>query len=180
VPTEADFDFPIVELEADSPQGIGKVGLYDFLMDVGSTGIRFVAALPGLLRTWGPEFTLAAQQAAYLRAASTIAQWGVVSGDTFGFLAQGAGLSDADLALRYNVSLATVQGWIANTIPVPPSVWRCLASLVGSLDGRAISDFALSPSSLRPRLIRIFPNAPMPSAPPQNTPPACPPPPRIC
>ncbi len=180
MPNESNFDFPIVELEDDSPQAVGKVGLYDFFMQVGNTGIRFVAAIPGVLQTYGPVFTVAAQKAANLRAASTLAQWGLVSGDTFGFLAQAAGLSPADLATKYNVTLSTVNAWLANQTPVPPLVWRCLAYLVGTLDGRVISDFALAPVSFQPRLIRVFPNVPAPPPPVQPPPPVCPPPPPLC
>lgn len=180
MPEEADFDFPIVELENDSPQLVGKPGLYDFLMPVGSTGIVFVAALQGILQSWGPVFSPAVQKAAYLRAASTLAQWGIVSGDTFAFLAQGAQLDQAGVAARYNVPLATVQAWYAGTIPVPPITWWCLAHFVGSLDGRSISDFALPPGDLRPRLIRVFPNVPTPNTPGPPPAPICPPPPPLC
>jgi len=179
MPNESNFDFPIVQLEADSPQAVGKPGLYDFTMPVGNTGIVFIAALQGILRENGVDFTLLAQQAAYRRAASTLAQWGVISSDTFAFLAQGANLSASDLAFRYSVSVPTAQGWLDGQIPVPTAVWRCLAAFVCYLDGRSLADCAPPPTSLRPRLIRVFPNVPTPSMVPSSSP-LCPPPPPVC
>lgn len=179
-PEEAEFDFPIVELEADSPQGIGKSGLFDFRIPVGSTGIVFVAALQGLLTAQGPVFAQATQQAAFRRAGSTLAQWGIVSAPTFAFLAQAANLSATDLATRYGVSTPTVQDWLSGQTPVPVSVWQCLATLVCFIDGRNfLPGLAVSPTSLQPRVIRIFPSVPMPTM-PQPLPSACPSPPKIC
>jgi hypothetical protein len=172
-------DFPIVVLEATSPELVGKPGLFDFYMNVGSSGIVFVAALPGLLREWGAEFASYAIDAAFRRAGSTLAQWGIISGDTFGFLAQAAKLSVADLSARYGVPEVTIQAWINNQTPVDPAVWQCLAYLVCSLDGRNFLPNPPAPvpaPSLRPRQIRVFPNVPTPSM-PQSTTPACPPPP---
>jgi len=154
-------------------------GLYDFAMPVGGTGVVFVAGLTGVLREWGPVFTAIAMQAAYRRAGSTLAQWGVVNAETFGFLAQAAELTPNDLATRYGVSLPTVQGWLDGSIPVPSAVWRCLAALVCFLDGRNLSDVAIPPGSMVPRVIRVVPNIPTPSMVPSS--PGCPcPPVPIC
>lgn len=171
-------DLPIVVLEATFPEVVGRPGLFDFYMNVGNTGIVFIAALPGFLREWGAEFPQYAVDAAYRRAGSTLAQWGIVSGDTFGFLAQAAKLSVADLSARYGVPEVTLTAWINNQIPVEPSVWQCLAYLVCSLDGRNFlpnPPASVPPPSLRPRQIRVFPTLPMSSM-PQSAPPGCPPP----
>lgn len=181
MPEEAVFDFPIVELENDSPQGIGKSGLFDFSMPVGNTGIVFVAALQGILYAWGPQFSDLAKQAAYRRAASTLAQWGIVSNDTFAFIALGVPMDAQGIATRYGVPLATAQGWLNGTIPVPAQVWQCFAHLVCATDQRNFlpnPPSPVPPPSLRPRTIRVFPNVPTPSMPQPPAAPPCPPPPR--
>lgn len=167
-------EFPIVVLEADFPEEIGKVGLYDYLMTVGTTGIVFVAAVPGRLQEWGPVFSAVVQKAANLRAASTLMQMGLINGDTFGFIRQALQLSQADVATLYGVTLATVIAWENNTIVVPLANWACLAYRLSLADGRTLlSEFALNPD-FRARRIRVFPNIPLQSLPQPQSPP-CPP-----
>jgi len=166
--------FPIVVLESDYQETIGKIGLYDYLMTVGATGIEFMAAVPGRLQIWGPVFALNVQKAANLRAASTLVQMGLISGDTFAFMRQALGFSQSDIATMYGVTLATVIAWEGNSIPVPRANWACLAYRVCIADGRGMpSDFALNPD-FRARMIRIFPNIPM-QAMQQPEGPPCPP-----
>jgi hypothetical protein len=176
VPNEADFDFPIVELEADSPQAIGKVGLFDFVISVGSTGITFVAAIAGLLQPWGPVFQPAAVRLANLRAASTLCQWGLISGDIFAFERAAIQLQQSDVATILGVPLSTVEEWEADETPIPRLAWQEIASRVCKADQRYLPaelQPGLTPSSFRARTVRIFPNVPMPPQPP--CPPQCPP-----
>lgn len=174
-PSEADFDFPIVELESDSPQAIGKVGLFDYLIPVGSTGIRFVAAIAGLLQSWGPVFQPAAMQLADLRAASTLCQWGLISGDIFAFERSSIQLSQQDVATLLNVPLVTVEEWESDEVPVPRLMWQEIAARVCKTDQRSLPpelQVVFPSPSFRPRLVRIFPNVPQPPQP--QLPPECP------
>lgn len=167
-------EFPIVILEADFPEQIGKVGLFDYLMPVGSLGIVFVAAVPGVLYPWGITFTEAVKQAADLRAASTLAHWGLIRGETFAFLRNALRLSQSDIATMFGVPLATVQGWENNSIPIPMNAWGCTQSRVCIADGRVfLSNYAMEPD-YRPRKVRVFPNIPvvepLPPSPPCELP----------
>ena len=160
MPTEFDFDFPIIELEADSPQGIGKLGLFDIQMPVGTTGIVFVAAVQGTLQSWGPTFTDIVRNAAYLRAASTLAGMGIATGETMQFLRTAINLSQADLAVKLGEDVPTIQAWESNQSPMLISAWTYLADMICKLDGRsALMDLSLNPD-LRPRVIRIHVTVP--------------------
>ena len=185
MPNEADFDFPIVVLEADSPQAIGKVGLFDFVISVGDTGIKFVAAIAGLLKPWGPVFQPAAVQLANLRAASTLVQWGLISGDIFAFERSAILLQQSDVATILGVDLSTVQEWEADEIPVPRLMWQEISERVCKADQRSLPPeltLVTPPASFRARTVRIFPNVPQPpqpgcspTCPPGMGPPSCPP-----
>lgn len=156
-------DFPIVVLEADYPERVGRVGLFDYLMPVGDTGIVFVAAVPGTLYEWGVQFTPEVQQASNLRAASTLAHMGLIRGETFEFLRLSLQLTQADIATAFGVPLATVQGWEDNTIPIPVNSWADLSNQVCEADHRAsLTEHAPCPD-FRPRKIRVFPETPMPT-----------------
>jgi len=167
--------FPIVVLENDYPEQVGKIGLFDLLMPVGATGLIFVAAVPGRLYEWGPTFSDPVQKAANLRAASTLVQMGLIRGESFAFLREALRLTQAEVAAMYGVPLLTVQGWENNTIEIPRNTWGCLALRVCVADGRAmLAEYALV-MNFRPRLIRVFPNITMVSQ-PQPDSPHCPPP----
>jgi len=167
-------DFPIVVLEADFPEQVGKVGLFDIIMPVGNTGIVFVAAVPGTLYLQGPTFTPEVQQAAKLSAASTLAHMGLIRGETLTFLREALQLSQADYATLMGVPLATVQGWENNTIPIPVNAWGCTQSRVCIAAGkRFLTEYALEPN-FRPRKIRVFPNVPMTPQPVTSSPPCDP------
>jgi hypothetical protein len=167
-------DYPIVVLENDYPEAVGKIGLFDLLMPVGNTGLIFTAAVPGRLYEWGPTFTPLVTKAANLRAASTLVQMGLIRGESVAFMRAALGFTQADLAALYGVPLSTVIGWEDNTLPIPRGTWQCLAFRVCTADGRSLPvDTALTPS-WRPRLIRVFPVVPTPPM-PQVSSPACPP-----
>lgn len=182
--------FPLVLLEADYPEMVGKAGLFDFLMPVGSTGIIFIAALPGILRVNAPEFSDFAKLYAYRRAASTLMQMGLVNGDTLTFLRTAVPRTQQEQADKFNVPLATYQAWESGAVEVPRNNWGCLAAEIGVLDGRPLAlDWALCPPNFRPRRIRVFPQIPgqsTGSADPGSGGPGgggiagCPPPPSVC
>lgn len=153
-------DFPIVVLENDYPEASGKLGLFDLIMPVGGTGLQFVAAMPGILRPWGVEFSAPVRQRAYLKAASTLVQMGLIGGESFAFLRSALELSQADVAALYGVTEPTVVGWEDNSIPIPINVWQCFSYRVCLADGVALPNAAFG-TSFRPRLIRVFPNPPM-------------------
>lgn len=154
-------DLPIVLLENDFPQQVGKIGLYDFLMPMGSTGIVFVAAVPGTLRAWGPSFTSPVQIAARLRAASTAVQMGFMRGEAVEFLRVALQWSQDDLADALGVTLVEVQSWETNTTVIPSISWRYLAQQVMKADGRFLPAHPPScPPSYRARKIRVFPQTP--------------------
>lgn len=168
MPNESDFDFPIVELENDSPQAIGKGGLFDYFVTVPNTGITFVAAIAGVLYATGVVFPPASIISANLRAASTLAQMGLLSGNTLTFLRTGAQLTQAQEAAIVGVPLLTYQAYEAGTLPVPLAVWKCLAFRVTTMDGRYMATELNLSQDFRARLIRIFPNpgnVPGPSTP---------------
>lgn len=167
-------DFPIVVLENDFPEQVGKIGLFDFLMPVGATGLVFTAAVPGRLYQWGPTFTPLVQTAARLRAASTLIQMGLIRGESFEFMRLALGLSQADVAALYNVTLSTVIDWEDNSLPIPLAIWQCFAFRVCLADGRTLPPEQSLTPSWRPRLIRVFPTIPTPPQ-PQPTSPPCPP-----
>lgn len=176
-------DFPIVVLEADFPEQIGKLGLFDFLMVVGTTGICFTAAIPGVLRATTIDFAPDVQAAARLRAGSTLAQWGLANGDTLQFLRLAVPRTEQEQADDFGVSLGTLQAWEANTVEVPFHYWKNLATQVARLDGRLIPANGQLPSSFRGRKIRVFPNVPAHSTGSNGNGGAmvgCPPPPPVC
>lgn len=173
-------DFPIVVLENDYPEQVGKIGLFDYLMPVVPTGIVFVAAVPGRLYKQGPRFTDAVRRASNLRAASTLVQMGLIRGESFAFLRNALGLTQAEVAAIDGVPASIVDDWETNAIPVPRSIWACLAFRVCVADGRTLPpDYALPPPNWRPRKIRVFPNIPTPLMPQDPTPPCDAPPPLV-
>lgn len=182
-------DFPIVVLENDHPEQIGKPGLFDFLMPVGSTGIIFVAALRGILQVQGPVFSEADKAAARIRAASTLVHWGIVNGDTFAFIREAIPYTQQEAADRLGVPLLQVQDWESGVEPVPRLVWNTLAEEVVRLDGRHLPPELACPPNFRGRRIRVFPNVPRkstaqqrpaPGQPGAGGIPGCPPPPPTC
>lgn len=153
-------EYPIVVLENDAPEQVGKHGLFDLYMPVGSTGLIFVAAVPGILRWDGPEFTEVVQRAANLRAASTLVQMGLIRGESFAFLREALRLHLQDLADGLGTTAAKIVDWESNVAALPFNVWTWLAQQACIADGRAMpGHHALCPD-WRPRVIRVFPNVP--------------------
>lgn len=155
-------DFPIVVLENDFPEQVGKIGLFDIQMPLGNTGILFVAAVSGVLMPLGVIFTPLVTYRSYLAASTAIIRMGLIRGESFEFLRTTLSLSQSDIAVLYGVDQAAVVAWEANVVPVPWSVWSCLSYRVALADGVALpSHGTIDPPSWRPRLIRVFPNIPM-------------------
>ena len=149
--------------------------LIDFTMSVGNTGINFVAGLTGWRERDGTALFLpGATDAAYRRAASTLAFMSLVSGQTFAFLRtaqnltidaggdhlRGAGDDGHRLGSRgragdhHGVADARRHG-----VQGRPTGGH-------HVDGRRAGQ-------LRPRTIRIYPDIPYKAPPP--CPPPCPP-----
>lgn len=136
----------------------------DFYMPVGTTGITFVAALQGLSSAAGPTiFAQTDQDAALVRAASTLSHWGIIDGQFFAFIRQALKMSQADAAAFIGVTVPSVQAWEAGTTDIPRDMWIMLADEIGRVDSRpGLVDLALTPDK-RARLIRIFPDVPQKS-----------------
>lgn len=145
-----------------------RPGMYivaDFYMPVGTTGITFVAALQGLSTAAGPTiFAQSDQDACLVRAASTLARWGIIEGQFFAFIRQALKMSQADAAAFIGgVTVGDIQAWEADTIEIPRDMWVILADEVCRVDSRpGLVDLALNPDR-RPRVIRIFPDIPQKS-----------------
>lgn len=152
-------EYPIVVLENDAPEQVGKVGLFDLYMPVGDTGIVFVAAVPGTLLRDGPVFTEIVRRASYLRAATTLVQMGLIGGASLTFTREALGVSYDDLAELHGVPVLTVFGW-ENGAAVPYLVWSGIAQVACRADGRAMPNHHALCPDWRPRLIRVFPNVP--------------------
>lgn len=148
--------------------------LVDFEMPVGNTGIVFVAALEAQMASWGPVFQTIATQAAYRRAASTLAQMALVHGATFEFMRHGAEYSIAGIAQFLGVSEATIEAWEAGTEVVPTNQWYLLADKICAMDGREFCPFLTLPAlDLRARRIRVYPDVPRVSSAPTQSPCEC-------
>lgn len=148
----------------------------DYYMEVAGFPIQFVAKLPATLQPWGPHFATVATQAAWRRAASTLAQMGLVRGYAMLFLRLGVPWQQSDVASFLGVSVPQVQAWEAETEEVPPSVWVALATYVAGLDGRYSfhgGQFCPPGAGYQPRVIRVHPD--IPQTPMQQQPDPCPP-----
>lgn len=159
--------------DCSSVQPDPQIELVDFEMPVGQTGIIFVAALEATMMSWGPVFSTIATQAAYRRAASTLAHTGLVSGATFEFMRHGADMSVAGVASFLGVPTTTIEAWETGTLVVPTNQWYLLADKICALDGREFCPYLTLPCpDFRPRRIRVYPDIPRQST--QRTSGGCP------
>jgi len=154
-------DFPIVVLEADFPEKVGKTGLFDLLMPVGNSGVVFTANVPGVLRTYGCEFTPQVEHLSRLRAAAVLVQMGLIRGEAFEFFRLALGETSAQTALRYGVTEPIVLGWEQNVTEIPFEVWRDMTVLVSKAAQVAFPHQPIQSQDWRPRLIRVFPILPL-------------------
>lgn len=129
-------------------------------MPIGTTGVRFVAKLDAILRAWGPEFSASDIKQALLRAASTLAQTGMIRGQAFAFMRVGGQLTQAQAADLTGVDLPTLQAWEAETLPLSMTAWKTLAHYVTDLDGRDhyMTTPPCPPETWRRRDIRVYPD----------------------
>ena len=153
-------DFPIVVLENDAPEEVGKLGLFDLLMPVGNTGLIFKAAVPGVLQRWGVKFSSEVGRAANLRAATTLIHMGLIRGESLVFIREALWLSPQELADSLGVVLSSVAAWESNAAVVPLHAWENLALLACFADGRTLPNHHALCPDWRPRVIRVFPNIP--------------------
>lgn len=132
----------------------------DYFMPIGTTGVRFVARLDAILRAWGPEFSASDMQRANLRAASTLAQTGMIRGQAFAFMRNGAQLTEAQAAALCGVDVPTLQAWEAETLSLPMTAWKTLAHYVTDLDGRDhyMTTPPCPPENWQHRDIRVYPD----------------------
>jgi DNA-binding transcriptional regulator YdaS (Cro superfamily) len=148
--------------------------LIDFSMPVGQTGIVFVAALTGWRESNGTAlFVPEAIEAAYRRAASTLAFMALANGPTFQFIRYSQHMSTAQAATLCGASPSDVTNWESGRVPVPVSCWQAMADAATKADMRAsISWTPLPNADMRPRTIRIYPDIPFrPTQ--QHGPPPC-------
>jgi len=140
----------------------------DYFMPIGQTRVRFVALLPAILRAWGPVFDPKDIHQAELRAASTLAQTGMIRGQAFAFMRQGAVLTQAETATLLGVTPLVIQAYENETVPLPMTAWKTLAHYVTDLDGR--DHYMTTPpcptESWQRRDIRVYPDFPMQSTQP--------------
>ncbi len=146
------------------PGGGPDIELYDlidFTVQVGNTGINFVAGLTGWRESDGTALFLpGACEAAYRRAASTLAFMALVSGQTFQFLRTAQNLTVDQAAAICGVTSIQIENWEFGTVPVIITAWQTLADMACKADQRAgISCTPIQPS-FRPRTIRIYPDVP--------------------
>lgn len=149
--------------------GIPIVG--DFLMPVGTTGIKFVASLQGISSAAGPTvFAQADQDACYVRAASTLGRFGMVHSQFFQFIRLALQMTEADAATFLGVTVPDIQAWEVGTTPIPRDMWVTLVDEICRMDARpGLVNLALI-QDLRPRLIRIQPDIPQVSGLQPSTP----------
>lgn len=139
---------------------VGTLDLIDYEIQVGRTGIIFVAALDGV---YNPDDTATFEplhiEWARHRAASQLACMGLVRGDTFQFLRESVPMSVADAAVLVGYTSGDVTAWEAGAT-VPVSAWQAMADYCCILDHRlGVTQMAVQPD-FRPRRIRITPNVP--------------------
>lgn len=170
------YNPPCAVLHGDGPD-IERYALIDFTMQVGNTGINFVAGLTGWRESDGSALFLpGATDAAFRRAASTLAFMSLVSGQTFLFLRTAQNLTQAQAATICGVSVGTIASWENGLTPVIITAWQTLADMACKADQRAgITWTAAAPVSFRPRTIRIYPDIPYKAPPPPPPCPPCPP-----
>ena len=139
--------------------------LIDYTLQVGNTGIKFVAGLTGWRESDGTaRFIPGACAAAFRRAASTLAWMALVSGQTFQFLRLSLNLTIAQTAVLVGETDSTVEDWEDGSLPVQVSPWQTLADAALKADMRAgIAYTPLPAPDFRPRTIRIFPDIPYPA-----------------
>jgi hypothetical protein len=142
--------------------------LIDFSMPVGQTGLVFVAGLTGWRESNGTAlFVPGAIEAAYRRAASTLAFMALVHGQTFMFLRLAQNMSTVQAAALCGVSPSEVSDWEDGTLPVPVSCWQSMADSACKADMRAgITVTPLPYIDMRPRNIRVYPDVPGQPQPP--------------
>jgi len=138
----------------------------DYYMPVGTTGIQFVACIPGYVREWGIAFEGYAKTAAELRAASTMAHMGMVRGVTLRFMREGAHLTEAAAAAIIGCTTGDLSVWEAEIVDTPRLVWQHLAEYVAKLDGKiGLVEMHYPEPDYRPRVIRVVPDYVAPGGP---------------
>lgn len=147
----------------------------DFMMQIPGTQFYYVANIPAHQRAWGPVFTEFHQLYSLRRAASTLAQEGLVSGGTFQFLREAVPWTQQEAADFVGVPLVLVQAWESGAIETidPRTAWATLAVYVAQLDGRPIHQpFTVLCPSFKARVLRVYPEFPTPTT--QTMPTDCP------
>ena len=136
--------------------------LIDFSMPVGQTGLVFVAGLTGWRESNGTAlFVPGAIEAAFRRAASTLAFMALVGGQTFQFMRYAQHMSVTQAASLCGVSPSEVTDWEAGRVPVPVTCWQSMADSAAHADMRAgISCTVPQGIDMRARTIRIYPDIP--------------------
>jgi hypothetical protein len=134
----------------------------DYEMPVGTTGIKFVAALPCVLLDHGiPMFNEDLVIKTVWSAAARLADMGLIDGQTFQFMRMAVPFNPIECAayLGEPGGAATILAWEADTTPVPRSAWMSLAVRVREVaqEGGCVFEGLVNPPDLRKRVIRIYP-----------------------
>jgi len=155
----------LIEVSDETDRLVGTEGFDDVYMPVGDTGIVFVANIPAIMTKKGVKFRSRTYRAALLRAASTLAHWGMRDGAIIAFMRTAANLNQQVLAAQCGVSEAVVQDWETDVSEMPRLSFDTLAALVCTLDQRNYGQgFQLVPPDGDTRLYRIVPAIPRSNA----------------
>jgi hypothetical protein len=154
---------------------VGTLKLCDYRIQVGNSGIIFLASLSGFVN---PDNSVVFEpiqiEWAYHRAASQIAFMGLIRGDIFAFMRTSVPMSVDDAATLVGYAPMDVMAWEDGAEPVPTSAWEALADYCCTLDHRPATHAMNGSPDFRARTIRIVPNVPMISVPEVPGPPPCP------
>lgn len=159
------LDEVVVQVSDETDRLVGVAGNFDMYLPVGETGIVFVAFVPGVDTKRGIRHVSRVRRAVMLRAASTLAHWGVQNGDVIEFMREAAYLDRQVLAAMLGISEAQVERFETDVEEMPRLMFEALSVYVTGLDQRGPgTGFVLHPPEDRYRPVRIWPSIPVSNA----------------
>jgi hypothetical protein len=139
----------------------GVSGTFEMVVPVGNTGITFMARVPGIQTRTGVTFTPRVNRAVLLRAASTLAHWGMRDGGIIAFMREALSMLPEDMGALCGVSEAVVAQWESDQVEMPRLMFDTLAEYVCRTDQRSYGQgFQLIPPDLKSRGYWIYPPIP--------------------